>query len=90
MAKYPELAQKIKGIPAKNQSAIYRLAVFSNDDTDDIPVFEFYHRQTESMPEGRSSHARSWTRPSLKSRLQRAVQPHPWRSRSTVPWKLQT
>ena len=53
MAKYPELADKIKGLPAKNQSAIYRLAIFSNDDTDDIPVFEFYHRPTEAMPEGR-------------------------------------
>lgn len=53
MAKYPELADKIRGIPAKNQSSIYRLAVFSNDDTDDIPVYEFFHRQTESMPDGR-------------------------------------
>jgi len=53
MAKYPELADKIRGIPAKSQSSIYRLAVFSNDDTDDIPVYEFFHRQTESMPDGR-------------------------------------
>ena len=53
MAKYPELADKIKGIPPKSQSAIYRLAVFSNDDTDDIPVYEFFHKQTESMPDGR-------------------------------------
>lgn len=53
MAKYPELADKIKTIPPKNQSAVYRLAVFSNDDTDDIPVYEFYHKRTESMPEGR-------------------------------------
>ena len=53
MAKYPELADKIRSIPPKNQSSVYRLAVFSNDDTDDIPVFEFYHRRTESMPNGR-------------------------------------
>lgn len=53
MAKYPELADKIKAIPPKNQSSVYRLAVFSNDDTDDIPVYEFFHRRTESMPEGR-------------------------------------
>lgn len=53
MAKYPELADKIKGIPPKNQSAVYRLAVWSNDDTDDIPVYEFYHKQTEALPEGR-------------------------------------
>lgn len=53
MAKYPEMADKIKAIPPKNESAIYRLAVFSNDDTDDIPVYEFYHKRTEAMPEGR-------------------------------------
>jgi len=53
MAKYPELKDKILAIPPKNQSSVYRLAVFSNDDTDDIPVYEFFHRRTESMPEGR-------------------------------------
>lgn len=53
MAKYPDLAAKIKGIPPKSQSSVYRLAVFSNDDTDDIAVYEFFHRQTESMPDGR-------------------------------------
>jgi len=53
IAKYPELADKIRSIPPKNQSSVYRLAVFSNDDTDDIPVYEFFHRRTESMPDGR-------------------------------------
>jgi hypothetical protein len=53
MAKYPELADKIRGIPPKNQSSTYRLAIWSNDDTDDIAVYEFFHRQTESMPDGR-------------------------------------
>ena len=53
MAKYPELAEKIAGILPKNQSAVYRLAVWSNDDTDDIPVYEFFHRRTEAMPDGR-------------------------------------
>lgn len=53
MAKYPELAIKIKGLPSKSASSVYRMAVFSNDDTDDIPVFEFYHKRTEAMPDGR-------------------------------------
>lgn len=53
MAKYPELAEKIKGIPPKNQSSVYRLAVWSNDETDDIAVYEFFHRQSEALPEGR-------------------------------------
>jgi len=53
MAKYPEYADKIRSLPTKTQSTTYRLAVWSNDDTDDIPVYEFFHRQTESMPDGR-------------------------------------
>lgn len=53
MAKYPELADKIQAIPSKNDSRNYRLSTFSNDDTDDIPVYEFYHRRTEAMPDGR-------------------------------------
>lgn len=52
-AKFPELAQKIIGLPTKSESSVYRLAVFSNDETDDIPVYEFFHRKTEAMPEGR-------------------------------------
>lgn len=53
IAKYPEYADKIRSVPAKNQSSVYRLAVFSNDDTDDIGVYEFYHKRTESVQEGR-------------------------------------
>ena len=52
-AKYPEMADKIKAIPPKSQSAVYRLAVFTNDETDDIPVYEFYHKRTEAMSDGR-------------------------------------
>lgn len=53
IAKYPELAEKIKGIPSKSTSTVYRLGVWSNDDTDDIPVYEFFHKRTEAMPDGR-------------------------------------
>lgn len=53
MAKYPELASKIQAIPSKSSSAVYRLGVWSNDDTDDIPVYEFFHKRTEAMPDGR-------------------------------------
>lgn len=52
-AKYPELADKIKGIPSKSDASVYRMALLSTDDTDDIPVYEFYHKRTESMPQGR-------------------------------------
>ena len=53
MAKYPELADKIKAIPSKTESSLMRLGIWSNDDTDDIPVYEFYHRRTEALPDGR-------------------------------------
>jgi hypothetical protein len=53
MAKYPEIADKIRAVPSKNDSTVYRLAIFSNDDTDDIPVYEFFHKRTEAMPNGR-------------------------------------
>lgn len=53
MAKYPELADKIRQMPPKSESSIYRLAVFSNDDTDDVCVYEFFHKKTEAMPNGR-------------------------------------
>jgi hypothetical protein len=52
-AKYPELADKIKAIPSKSTSTVYRLGVWSNDDTDDVPVYEFFHKRTEAMPDGR-------------------------------------
>lgn len=53
IAKYPEYADQLKGLPAKNESPVYRLSTFSNDDTDDIPVYEFYHERCESLPDGR-------------------------------------
>lgn len=53
MAKYPELADRISRMQTKNYASQYRLSVFSNDSTDDIPVYEFFHERTEALPEGR-------------------------------------
>lgn len=53
IAKYPEKAEDIMAIDTKNGTTNYRLALFSNDDTDDIPVYEFFHKKTEAMPNGR-------------------------------------
>jgi hypothetical protein len=53
MAKYPELKNQLAGIPSKSEAGIYRMALMSNDNTDDVPVYEFYHKRTESMPQGR-------------------------------------
>jgi hypothetical protein len=53
IAKYPEHADKLRACIPKAQSSVYRLSVFTNDDTDDIAVYEFFHRKTEAMPDGR-------------------------------------
>lgn len=53
MAKYPEVADKLASIPSKTESSVSRLAVWSNDETDDIPVYEFFHKRTDAMPDGR-------------------------------------
>jgi hypothetical protein len=53
MAKYPELAERISQMRTKNDGSTYRLSVFSNDSTDDIPVYEFFHDRTEALPDGR-------------------------------------
>lgn len=53
MAKYPELATRIQALPNKIESNVYRMALWTNDDTDDIPVYEFYHKRTDAMPDGR-------------------------------------
>lgn len=52
-AKFPEYHDKIMAIPPKNEIYGYKLTSFSNDETDDIPVFKFYHKKTEALPEGR-------------------------------------
>lgn len=53
MAKYPEHAETLKNLASKSETQIYRVGLMSNDETDDIPVFEFYHKRTEALPEGR-------------------------------------
>lgn len=53
MAKYPELAERISRMQTKNYASQYRLSVFSNDNTDDIPVYEFFHKRSEALPDGR-------------------------------------
>lgn len=52
-AKYPEMADKIKGLQTKSDLFKFRLEMSTFDDTSDVPVYEFYHKRTESMPEGR-------------------------------------
>ena len=53
IAKYPEKAEDIMKMETKNGWNNHRLSLFSNDDTDDISVYEFFHRKTAAMPDGR-------------------------------------
>lgn len=52
-AKYPELGDKIKGLPTKSDMFKFRMEMYAYDETDDVVIYEFYHKKTESMPEGR-------------------------------------
>lgn len=53
IAKYPEMKDNILKIRTKSDYYYYRMSLTPLDDTVDIPVYEFYHRRTESLPEGR-------------------------------------
>ncbi len=52
-AKYPELADRIRSVPSKEESERYRFNSLGVYETDDIAIYEFYHTKTESMPDGR-------------------------------------
>lgn len=53
IAKYPEMKEKLKGLSRDQTQDLYRMSVFSNDDSDDVPIYEFYHKISEACPEGR-------------------------------------
>lgn len=53
MAKYPELSEEIKRLPSKTEALKYRFNFISNDETDDVAVYEFFHRRSEALPDGR-------------------------------------
>jgi len=52
-AKYPEFKDKIEALDTKDNTSIYRFNMVSGNETDDIPVYEFFHKRTESLPDGR-------------------------------------
>lgn len=52
-AKYPELEDEIVAVKTKSEISSRRVTMTSFDDTVDVPVYEFFHRQTEALPEGR-------------------------------------
>lgn len=52
-AKYPEFEDKIKGLQTKSDLFKFRMEMYAYDETADVAVYEFYHKKTESMPDGR-------------------------------------
>lgn len=52
-AKYPELEDDIVKLQTKSDMSKFKLVGSSYDKTTDIPVYEFFHKRTESMPDGR-------------------------------------
>lgn len=52
-AKYPEFKDKIMAVPTKIEALRYRFNMISTDETDDIAIYEFFHKRTESLPNGR-------------------------------------
>jgi hypothetical protein len=53
LAKYPQYHNEIMQIQTKNNKGSTRLGAFSNDKTDLIPVYEFFHKKTEALEDGR-------------------------------------
>lgn len=52
IAKYPELKQQLLEIETKS-SMTKRISLTPYNETTDIPVYLFFHRATEALPEGR-------------------------------------
>ena len=52
-AKYPEMKDKILALHTKDEIERFRFNSLGYDETDLIPMYEFYHKRTESVPDGR-------------------------------------
>lgn len=51
--KYPELAEKILAIPTKENVIYNRSNLDSLEQTDDVALYEFFHKSTDAVPNGR-------------------------------------
>ena len=53
-AKYPELGDKIVGLQTKSDLEKFKFGINDiHEDTDDVYVFEFFHRKSDAVPGGR-------------------------------------
>ena len=51
--KYPKYSEDIMSIATKDEEDRKRITLTNFDTTEDIPVYELYHKRTEAVPEGR-------------------------------------
>lgn len=52
-AKYPEFGDEIRGLDTKDAKQRYSLQIFRKVDSDEVEVWTFYHKKSDSIPEGR-------------------------------------
>lgn len=52
-AKYPELEEKILKVHTKEEHERFRFHSLEYSESDDVPVYELYHKRTKSMTQGR-------------------------------------
>lgn len=53
IAQYPEYEAKILALPSKSDLQRHYLESGFFNETDLVPIYEFYHKRSESMPDGR-------------------------------------
>jgi hypothetical protein len=53
IAKYPDYENEIMAIESKDNIDRIRFGSSIDDETDDIPIYEFYHRRSEVLPNGK-------------------------------------
>lgn len=53
IAKYPEYEDKILRIDTKDKLERFKFSSISQTETDDVPIYEFYHKPSEALPNGR-------------------------------------
>ncbi len=51
--KYPEMREKILSVPTKENLFNAKVYASPQDETDDIALYEFFHKRTDAVPEGR-------------------------------------
>jgi len=53
IAKYPEFSREIAGLKTKSQLQDQMMISIAFDETDDVSIYEFFHKRSEALPDGR-------------------------------------